>query len=190
MIPASFYEKDQNYFAAELESGRYHEAVFMRRLEDVLGTLTMIVFMVISRLLKEWTSISNYVETFVESKLTFLHEEKQDSLLFDDDEFSRSRQYSWVITSTGEFIAIIEKTLSDYSDLKEWVIEPMRPGVKKEEAQKQAEKYKKKLDDVTQRFKSQKARAEALRDGVSPLCEPRSHLHVDIFQAIQCQCRS
>jgi hypothetical protein len=142
------------------------DAVFRTPLESVLPMLTKILFEVISKLVGDWISISEYIEPFVASKLTFLHEEQHDSLLFDDDTFSRSRQYSWVITSINEFIPITLKTSEKYSEVKQWAIN-LREEKEKEEAWAKAEEYSKQLDAIAERFKSQKARAEALRDEVS-----------------------
>ncbi|KAH9213465.1 hypothetical protein DL95DRAFT_234039, partial [Leptodontidium sp. 2 PMI_412] len=93
-------------------------------------------------------------------------------LLFDDDTFSRSRQYSWVITSTGEFIPIIDNTLKHYSEVRNWVIESRfqneaeSDGPAEKWYQAKAQEYGDRLYAILQRFNSQKARAEALRDGL------------------------
>jgi len=69
--------------------------------------LTSILFEIVSRIVTDWIAISDYIGLFVTSKFTFLNEEQQDFLLFDDETFSRSRQYFWVITSITEFVPII-----------------------------------------------------------------------------------
>jgi hypothetical protein len=129
----------------------------------------MILFDIISRLLTDWTGVSDYIEIFVASEFTFLNEEQHDSLLFDDDTFSRSRQYSWVITSIGEFIPIIDNTMKHYSDVESWVIASRSPDEDQNRDEVKSRKYREQLYAIRERFNNQKGRAEALRDGVS-LC--------------------
>jgi hypothetical protein len=86
--------------------------------DTIVSTLISILFAILSKILTSWAAISDYIEIFVASKFTFLNEEEHDFLLFDDNIFSRSRQYFWVITSTGEFISIIRKTLKHYQEVK------------------------------------------------------------------------
>jgi hypothetical protein len=171
MLPASLYGKAESSYrirTAERIQGTYilnqRPAVFMEPLESVLPMLTKILFEVISKILRDWASISEYIEPFVGSKLTFLHEEKHDSLLFDDDTFSRSRQYSWVITSIDEFIPIILKTKKTYSDVIQCVISSRE---EKDSAWAKGVKYGEQLRAIEETLQNQKARAETLRDGVS-----------------------
>ena len=63
--------------------------------------------MLTSRILVDWAEISKYVEIFVAGQDTLLYEDRHDRLLFDDDNFTSSRQYFWVIDSIGDFIPII-----------------------------------------------------------------------------------
>jgi hypothetical protein len=122
--------------------------------------LVSITFEVISRLMRDWTAISDYIETFVASKFTFLEEEQHDLLLFDDDTFSRSRQYFWVITTISEFIPIIDQTLKTREAMNSW-------GLREENRDLIPAEDRCKLEAIKERFESQKKRAEALRDGVS-----------------------
>jgi hypothetical protein len=158
MIPASFYD-----IASPSRDKDPDISFLMSPLEDIFPTLTSIWFQIISKLLREWTDISNYTETFIAGKFTFLQEEKHDSLLFDDDTFSRSRQYFWVITCISEFLPIIRKTLKHYQEVKFWLTQ----GVSSPETEEKARKYYNQLEAILKRFESQKTRAAALRDGVS-----------------------
>jgi hypothetical protein len=105
MAPAFFYheEREDNSLIAPLEN--------MQR------TLSTTLFEIISRILLHWPTISEYVEQFIAGKDTFLHEDQHDRLLFDDDNFTRSRHYFWVITSIGEFISTIDETIHHYDNI-------------------------------------------------------------------------
>jgi len=118
--------------------------------------LVSITSQVISRLMREWTDISDYIEQFVANKFTFLKEEEHDLLLFDDDTFSRSRQYFWVITTISESIPIIDQTFDTWREMNNWRKDL---NVVQEDISQ--------LVAIKERFESQKKRAEALRDGVS-----------------------
>jgi hypothetical protein len=113
MIPASFrneskYEGYYEVLKGLLPMGSRGSEFLMEPLKSSFRMLVSITAEVMARLLREWTAISDYIETFVASKFTFLDEEQHDLLLFDDDTFSRSRQYFWVITTISEFVPIID----------------------------------------------------------------------------------
>jgi hypothetical protein len=156
-IPASFY----NVFSRIPDRRRGWDPVFlMKPLESSFPMLVSITSGVISRSMAEWTAISDYIETFVASQFTFLEEEQHDLLLFDDDTFSRSRQYFWVITTISEFIPIIDQTLKTREAMNSW-------GLREENRDLIPTEDRWKLEAIKERFESQKKRAEALRDGVS-----------------------
>jgi hypothetical protein len=157
MIPASFYNVSEAYRGSyeDVVGGQY-SPFLTKPLESSFPMLVSINSEVISRLTREWTTISDYIETFVVSKFTFLKEEEHDFLLFDDDTFSRSRQYFWVITTISEFIRIIDQTLDTWREMNNWRkdLNLIQEDISQ-------------LMAIKGRFESQKLRAEALRDGVS-----------------------
>jgi len=118
--------------------------------------------------MKEWIAISDYIEPFVANKLTFLKPEEHDQLLFDDDTFSRSRQYFWVITTISEFIPIIDQTLDKWREMDIWgELNNWRYMNNWSEDQTLIQKGNiKQLEAIKDRFEIQKLRAEALRDGL------------------------
>jgi hypothetical protein len=132
-----------------------------------LQELTMMLFEIISRSLGDWTAISDYVENFIGSKFSFLDEEQHDGLLFDDDTFSRSRQYSWVITSIGEFIPIIQKMSEQYKEVMDWIIKRKSGIAENKTVRLDDQEYQELFVALEARFQDQKKRAEALRDGVN-----------------------
>ena len=138
----------------------------MAPLKEILPTLSATLLMLTSRILVDWAEISAYVENFVAGQDTFLYEDHHDRLLFDDDNFTRSRQYFWVIDSIGEFVPIINKTIDHYENVLEWV----RPATQNSDRRTEIELFAtlKKLKALRERFEGQRNRATALRDGVSP----------------------
>ena len=141
--------------------------------------------MLSSRILVDWAEISEYVENFIAGQDTFLYEDRHDCLLFDDDNFTRSRQYFWVINSIGEFLPIIDEIIDYYKDVFNWLYmatnqSRMRTGdrVGKEYSEAVAEHSAtlKKLNAFRERFEGQRNRATALRDGVNPEPYPRLRL--------------
>ena len=98
MIPASFYNASGPYWEPRTDLVKGQDSAFlMKPLESSFPMLVSITSEVICRLMREWTAISDYIETFVASKFTFLEEEKHDLLLFDDDTFSRSGNTSGLL---------------------------------------------------------------------------------------------
>ena len=133
--------------------------------------------MLTSRILVDWAKISEYVENFIAGQDTFLDEDRHDRLLFDDDNFTRSRQYFWVIDSIGEFLLIMDKTVDHYENVLEWVCPATlkselrtedKIGTEYNNAWVKHDATLKRLKALRERFEGQKNRATALRDGVSP----------------------
>ena len=157
----------------------------MAPLKDILPTLSATLLMLTSRILVDWAEISAYVENFVAGQDTFLYEDRHDRLLFDDDNFTRSRQYFWVIDSIGEFVPIIDKTIDHYENVLKWVCQATlnsdlrtedKIGREYNEALIEHDATLKKLKALRERFEGQRNRATALRDGVSPEPYPRLRL--------------
>lgn len=114
-------------------------------------------------MIEVWTQVSEYVEQFIAGQDTFLHERRHDQLLFDDDSFTRSRQYSWVITSTGEFILIIGKTLDHYESLTTQLFSRLEYT----DILRDQRKLLAKIQALKEVFERQRTRATDLREGVS-----------------------
>lgn len=159
MMPASFYDIDSPLLG---KRDKNQDIFFlMSPLDDIPPMLTSIFSLIIERLLREWTDISDLIETFIASKFTFLYEEQHDFLLFDDNTLSRSRQYFWVITCITEFLPIIQKTRALYGNIRGWLSDVGSVEMVEKVL------YDEQFQAILDRFDSQKLRAEALRDGVS-----------------------
>ncbi|EPE25312.1 hypothetical protein GLAREA_01224 [Glarea lozoyensis ATCC 20868] len=157
MAPAFFYHKDPTDFDNTNASKELNDLI--GPLKSVLPTISATLSMVISKIVAHWTKIGDYVDQFVAGQDSFLREKRHDRLLFDDDSFTRSRPYFWAITSTGEFILIIDETLNHYRTVAKWVSKD------KDELRKHRE-ARKKLEAVKARFERQRERATELREGL------------------------
>lgn len=134
----------------------------MCRLDNLETMLVAILSKVSRKIAREWNVISEHIEKFIASEFTFLHEEQHDFLLFDEDTFSRSRQYFWVITSIGEFIPILDETILRWEEITSWDIWRTLYHERRK-----VESYTQRLESIKERLKSQRERSTVLRDGVS-----------------------
>ena len=128
-----------------------------------------------------WIEIADHLDQLLGNQNVLLKPEDHDNLLFDKDDFSRSRTCFWVISSVDAF----ELSITDAIDHWPWYystnIVPLTNGtavnnVKTEDVQAIAEIVKKiegeirRLKDSRERFKSLRERGKTLRDGVSAIC--------------------
>lgn len=165
MAPAFFYHK---------EEGDHSSKTLIGPLQNILPTLCTVLSGIISIILGHWTGISEYLEQFIAGQDTILHEDQHDRLLFDDDNFTRSRQYFWVIASIGEFVSIIDETMVHYGTVLEGLFPDHGDTEKYEQLFREHDMLVKKLVSIKERFEKQRDRATALRDGVSPKTRHRS----------------
>lgn len=158
MAPAFFYHRYE---------GDKSNRCLIAPLQNSLPTLLAILSDLIYRILGHWTKISEYVEGFIVGQDTILHEEEHDRLLFDDDTFTRSRQYFWVIASIGEFVSIIDGTIDHYGKTLDGMFPDQSNVGKYAEHEAKHREIFKRLVSMKDRFERQRDRATALRDGVS-----------------------
>jgi hypothetical protein len=177
MMPVSFYDHFEHFQESPKAPCNGRDGAFlMEPLESNTDALPAISNEIASRIISEWTKISDYIETFVANQSTFLDEEEHDLLLFDDDTFSRSRQYFWIITAVGEFVSIIDETETLYKTL----IEHLGDGLLRSSERR--------FLSIRERLYSQKERAAALRDGVSFTSIYYICFAADCRKAVQRQC--
>ena len=104
-------------------------------------------------------------KNFVAGQDTLRH----DRLLFDDDDFTRSRQYFW------KYFPIIDETIDHYENILKRVCPATLTSevrtedkIRREYNETEHNATLKKLKALGERFESQRNRATTLRDGVSP----------------------
>ncbi|KAG8530501.1 uncharacterized protein KY384_005004 [Bacidia gigantensis] len=154
LAPAFFYHSEGT------SNSDKHTRHLIAPLKDVLPTISSMLQMIISRILMHWAKVSGYIEKLIAGQDTFLDEERHDSLLFDDDNFTRSRQYFWVINSIEGFVLIIDETINHYENVRKWVCPKNRAEWRKHEIGLD------KLKLMKQRFENQRNKATMLRDGL------------------------
>jgi len=96
--------------------------------------------------------------------------EGHDRLLFDDEKFSRSRLYFWMLSSLATFIHMMENTKLTCERLQEHVREQYPDttnfSIMESDALEAIGPYVASLDQVTRRAKTLQQRVVAFRDGV------------------------
>lgn len=107
-----------------------------------------------------WRKVEEYFSWLIGHRDTLADLEAHDSLLFDDDTFSRSRKYFWAINYLAELdISIAENIVQ----LERWTGFGFAHRM---DARPLTERLAQ-LKDLRSRLKAQREEAIALRDGVS-----------------------
>ena len=79
---------------------------------------------------REWQKMVVYFDTLVGNNLlnqaesTLLSPEKHDLLLFEDESFSRSRKYFWVVEALTAFSEKISDTLDVFEEYQSYEVQP------------------------------------------------------------------
>lgn len=72
----------------------------------------------------EWDKVCRYTEEVLDSTASVFVTSIDDKLLFDDDGFSISRKYFWLINSVHEFGEMIAATIHTWEEYKAGYVEP------------------------------------------------------------------
>lgn len=137
--------------------------------------LTICIFtsIVLGRIIWEWQLLLVYMESLVAVHTTIVNPEEHDRLLFDDEQFSRSRLYFWMLSSLATFIHMMEETKLICERLEEYVQELYPDTSRLSEQENKAlwamEPHINSLVQVMERATTLQERVKALRDGVSTL---------------------
>lgn len=113
------------------------------------------------------------MESLVAVHTTIVNPEEHDRLLFDDEQFSRSRLYFWMLSSLATFIHMMEETKLICERLEEYVRElypdTSRLSDQEIKAMRAMEPHINSLVQAMKRATTLQERVTALRDGVSTL---------------------
>lgn len=127
----------------------------------------------------EWQQMASYFDTLVGENLlnqagsTLLSPEKHDLLLFEDESFSRSRKYFWIVEAATTFMEKITDSLYAWERYRAQEVDPylrlrdlkdhgkLLAGVGNAEAEVE------KLKAVQHQLEKHLERTKLLRDGVS-----------------------
>lgn len=122
---------------------------------DAAGALGVMIDFSIRIVVQRWDKISEYFTWLLGHRDTLSDPDAHDSLLFDDDSFTRSRRYFWAInylaeldTSIAENIVQLKKFARENKSLREQLSQ---------------------LQYLRERIRGQRDEAIELRDGVSSL---------------------
>lgn len=130
----------------------------------------------------EWSKICQHMEKLLSASEKVFSSTVDDDALFDDDEFSRSRKYSWLVMSLGKFEAAISANIKSW---KEYKAECLQPGFNNEndvslDEQVSTKTTILKIEETVQnlqhtkvQFVRQRGKSRDLRDGVRG-CRSRS----------------
>ena len=138
---------------------------------------------VLRSILRSARDLADHLKHLLEAGAeAILDPSRHDSLLFDDEAFSRSRKYFWAVDSVQDFRTTLSETLKVFKEFWDHQVEPMKTGILPsewphglEEAEKEAEELKEKLELVLAQFEVQHSRAEDLRSGVCLASTSYSH---------------
>lgn len=72
-----------------------------------------------------WNEISNYLNELISEDSTFLEGDKYVELLFEDETYSRSRKYFWVLGCLNEFENSLKSAAKQWEDFEEHFLKPL-----------------------------------------------------------------
>ena len=140
------------------------------RTHEMLDDMSDLVHLCLLTVIEKWEEIADYFDSLLVEKNGLLNPEYHDSLLTDDDAFTRSKKYFWAI----EFLKEAEHSISDnIKQLSRFIdLLTTNPPVSEIGRKPFSTRLKKhyvtlqKVEAVRKRFRSKIDEAKALRDGV------------------------
>ncbi|KAF9770869.1 hypothetical protein IL306_011523 [Fusarium sp. DS 682] len=129
-----------------------------------------------------WSRVQVALDTIVDHDPLFLDPEQHDNLLFDDDTFSRSRQYFWIVSCLESFLVQIDDAIEEWRKFRaDWPnmmmeIDPAEDSRTAETPETPAnltirvlgeiEAQVDRLRIISARFEASRDKTKALREGV------------------------
>ncbi|KUJ06456.1 uncharacterized protein LY89DRAFT_409247 [Mollisia scopiformis] len=146
------------------------DEVARRRTNEMIDDMGDLVHNSLVTVLSRWNEIARYFDELLTEKRDLLRPDYHDSLLTDDDNFSRSKKYFWAIEFLKEACNSISDNIQQIKHFLEF-LESNPPGTKKAENEfflKLKRHYLtiQKLETLETRLKLKKEEAAALRDGL------------------------
>lgn len=150
--------------------------------ESVLMAQTVIIVDAISKVENRWRDLIEYIGGLLVED--FMDPKSYGMLLFDDETFSRSRLYFWIIGCLNEFDISIEDNIKQWKLFRQARIDPRLEllqeslndipdiGVSNEwdelqDIRKRGEEVRQGLEDLQSQLRAKLATVQMLRDGVS-----------------------
>ncbi|SPJ74961.1 uncharacterized protein FTOL_04692 [Fusarium torulosum] len=133
----------------------------------------------VRRAAEDWSSVQVALSPIIDHGPLFLDPNQHDNLLFDDDTFSRSRRYFWVVSCLESFQAVIDDAIEEWEKFcAEWPdmmmgIDPAEESSTTETSQDmtrrvldEIETQVDRLRDISARFESSRDKTKVLREGL------------------------
>ncbi|KAF7535560.1 hypothetical protein G7054_g5267 [Neopestalotiopsis clavispora] len=145
------------------------------------------VLYALDKLEKQWTVLNEYIASLLVED--FMDPETYTKLLFDDEIFSRSRLYFWIIGCLNEFDLSIEDNIKQSKLFRQGRVEPLLNSLRPQsipeppdltrlrDLDKRAEELEQGLEDIQAQFRAKIETVQSLREGLfnaSALMESRS----------------
>jgi len=120
----------------------------------------------ITCVVNQWAAIAKHLKAFIVDHHLLLDPEGHDQLLFDDDSFSRSRKYFWVINFLAECDSRIDENLQEIAlAVSEWT-KKLEPEGDWHLYSKHVNEKISKLREIQSNLRVKRAETIALRDGL------------------------
>ena len=138
-----------------------------------------------------WSELVNYLQTLLEGDDSLLDPVRHDHLLFDNEDFSKSREYFWAINCLTQFEASISANIEQWDEFRhhlepfveieqETTLSPTLSGDSTvTELVERADGYCARLKRHQRFFQDKRAATIALRDGVRNQMTLESTLLID-----------
>lgn len=147
--------------------------------KDLLIAEAIIIVVAIKKVEDRWRDLNEYIGSLLVED--FMDPKSYAMLLFDDETFSRSRLYFWIIGCLNEFNISIEDNIKQWKLFRQARIDPElekledldieekhRDKLKKlQNLYMLGEEIRQGLEDVQSQFQAKLATVQNLRDGVS-----------------------
>lgn len=150
--------------------------------ESLLIAQTIIIVDAISKVENRWRDLIEYIGGLLVED--FMDPKSYGMLLFDDETFSRSRLYFWVIGCLNEFDISIEDNIKQWKLFRQARIDPRlellqdslndMPDIEEsnelaelQNLRTRGEEVRQGLEDLQSQFRAKLATVQTLRDGVS-----------------------
>lgn len=146
-----------------------------------------------------WTQFNEYIGSLLVED--FMDPKAYTMLLFDDETFSRSRLYFWIIGCLNEFDTSIADNIKQLKlfrqtrirDVSNSESQPAEGSLRLrfQTLKKETEEIQQNLEGLQAQFRAKLATVQALRDGVSSFAPAGCYhpkLTLTLYLAFQCQC--
>lgn len=154
----------------DLISPRNIERILTDPLFELPLALCLFASFTLEQVVRDWELLLQYMESLVSVHTVIVDPEGHDRLLFDDEKFSRSRLYFWMLSSLETFIDMMEDTKLNcerfQEDVRKRYPDENKLSMTERNALVAIGPHVALLDQVAKRAKTLQQRVIAFRDGV------------------------